>query len=106
MACLTKFGGHKRTTGQAGMATMYQCISRIRLGLQGISHLASLSSSRLGCDSRKFHSELVHWGYMAGIGIRIRFIWVMYSWGCGLVASRPQWRFGIYSQSGFRWQSI
>ena len=35
---------------------------------------------------------LVNWRYMAGIGIRIRFIWVMYSW-----ASRAQWRFGIFA---------
>ena len=55
----------------------------IRLGLQwkkleiedSISHLASLSSSIM-----RFRNYLVNWGYMAGIGIRIIFI---YSWGCG-----------------------
>ena len=53
-------GGHKRMTGEAGIAT----ISGIILGLQGklrtrdwLPCLASLSSSRLGCDSRRFHSE-------------------------------------------------
>ena len=30
-----------------------------------------------------FRNYLVNWGYMAGIGIRIRFIWVMYSWVSG-----------------------
>ena len=30
-----------------------------------------------------FRNYLVNWGCMAGIGIRIRFICVMYSWGCG-----------------------
>ena len=30
-----------------------------------------------------FRKYLVNWGYMAGIGIRIRFIWVMYSWVSG-----------------------
>ena len=29
-----KFGGHKKTTGEAGIVTIYQCISGIRLGLQ------------------------------------------------------------------------
>ena len=38
---------------------------------------------------------LVNWGYMAGIGIRIRFIWVMSSCLADVVASRTQWRFGI-----------
>ena len=36
---------------------------------------------------------------MAGIAIRIKFIWVYNSWGCGLVASRAQWRFGIFSRA-------
>ena len=31
---------------------------------------------------------------MAGIGIRISLIWVMYA---GVVASRAQWRFGIFA---------
>ena len=31
---------------------------------------------------------------MAGIGIRIRFIWVIY---LGVVASREQWKFGIFA---------
>ena len=65
-----KIGGHKRTTGEAGIATTGEsplpvlawgvsAISRIRLGLHWklISHLASLSSSRQGCDSRRFRSE-------------------------------------------------
>ena len=30
-----------------------------------------------------FRNYLVNWGYIAGIGIMIRFILVMYSWGCG-----------------------
>ena len=30
-----------------------------------------------------FRNYLVNWGYMAGIGISIRFIWMMYSWGRG-----------------------
>ena len=38
-----------------------------------------------------FRNDLVTWGYMAGIGFRIRFLWVMYSWG------RAQWRFEIFS---------
>ena len=33
---------------------------------------------------------------MAGIGIRIRFIWVMY-YIAGVVASRAQWRFRIFA---------
>ena len=42
-----------------------------------ISHLAALSSSRLGCDSRMFHSETTCG--MAIIGIGIRFSWAMFS---------------------------
>ena len=36
---------------------------------------------------------------MAGIGIRIgiRFIWVMYSYLAEVVASRAQWKFGIFA---------
>ena len=34
---------------------------------------------------------------MAGIGIRIQFIWVMYSCLAGVVASSAQWRFGIFA---------
>ena len=34
---------------------------------------------------------------MAGIGIRIRFIWVLYSYLAGVVASKAQWRFGIFT---------
>ena len=34
---------------------------------------------------------------MAGIGIRIRFIWVMYSCLAGVVASRARWRFGTFA---------
>ena len=44
-----------------------------------------------------FRNYLVNWGYMAGIGIRIRFIRVIYSCLAGVVASSAQWRFGIFS---------
>ena len=37
------------------------------------------------------------WGYMTSIGIRIIFIWVMYICIAGLVASRAQWRYGIFT---------
>ena len=34
---------------------------------------------------------------MAGIGIKIRFIWVMYNCLAGVVESRAQWKFGIFA---------
>ena len=77
-----KIGGHKR-----GWNRHYQCISGIRLELQW--KLRTLDkpfrSSRLGSDSRRFHSEttqLIGW-YMARIGIRIGFNGVLRSWDCG-----------------------
>ena len=43
-----------------------------------------------------FRNYLVNWGYMAGIGIGIRFIWVMYIAGW-LVGLSVMWRFGIFA---------
>ena len=63
-----------------------------------ISHLASLSSSGLGCDSRRFHIRNY---YMAGIGLGLDLSGLCIA---GVVASRVQWRFGIFAL-GFRWQS-
>ena len=34
---------------------------------------------------------------MAGIGIRTRFIWLMYSCLAGIVASRARWRPGTFT---------
>ena len=42
---------------------------------------------------------------MVGIGIRIIFIWAMTYVGiAGVVASRVEWRFGIFAVD-FRWKS-
>ena len=64
-----EIGGQKRTTGDAGIATngvslgcslsLWHSIA-ITLEIEdSISHLASLSSSRLGCDSRRFIQKLL-----------------------------------------------
>ena len=43
-----------------------------------------------------FQNYLVNWRYMAGIGIRIWFDLAAYI--AGVVASRAQWRFGIFAE--------
>ena len=48
--------GRKRTTGGAGIGTTGVFRELVEI-VDSISHLASLSSSRLGCDSPRFHSE-------------------------------------------------
>ena len=81
----------------------YRCISGIRLGLQWKWRTLDKLFCFLvlkPCDSGvrfaevSFRNYLVTWGYMAGIGIRIIFIWVIYSW---VVASKVQWMFGIFA---------
>ena len=56
-----RLGEHKRTTEEAGIVTtgVFRELDWDYRGNWGlsISHLVSLSSSRLGCDSRRFHSE-------------------------------------------------
>ena len=52
------------------------------------------SGVRFAEDS--FRNYIVDWWYMAGIGIRIRFIWVVYSIA-GVVASRAQWKCGTFA---------
>ena len=56
-----KNSGDKRPTGKAAIVTTsgFRELDWDYSGNRGlsISHLASLSSSRLGCDSRRFHSE-------------------------------------------------
>ena len=67
-----------------------QCISGIRLGLEWNLRTLDkpfgflvLKPSGVRFAEVSFRNHLVNWGYMAGIRIRIRFILVMYSWGCG-----------------------
>ena len=81
---------HKLMTGEAGIITNYQCISGIRLGLQWKLRTRDkpfgflvIKPSGVRFAKVSFRNYLVTWGHMAGIGIRIRFIRVMYSRGCG-----------------------
>ena len=64
--------------------------SGIRLGLQWKLRTLDkpfdffvLKPSGVRFAEVSFRNYLVNWGYMAGFGIRIIFIWVRYSWGCG-----------------------
>ena len=68
----------------------YQCISGIILGLpwklRNLDKLFGflvLKPSVVRFAEVSFRNCLVNWGYKARIGIRIRFILVMYSWGRG-----------------------
>ena len=80
------------------------CISGIKLGLEWKLRTLDkpfgflvLKPSGVRFAEVSFRNYLVNWGYMAGIGITIRFIWVVYSCLAGVVASRAQWRFGIFA---------
>ena len=86
----------------------YRCISGIRLGsrwklrtLDKPFGFLVLKPSGVRFAEVSFRNHLVTWGHMAGIWIRIRFIWVVGIWLefglrlhlSGVVASRAQWRF-------------
>ena len=101
-----KFGGHKRTTGEAGIVTM--CILGIGFGLYRVKlrtldkpiGFLVLKPSGVRFAQVSFRNYLVNWGYMAGIGIRIRFIWVMHRLRLWIVGHSRGLEY-----SGFRWQS-
>ena len=85
----------------------YQCISLIRLGLQWKLRTLDkpfgflvLKPSGVRLAEVSFRNYLVNRGFMAGIEIRIIFIWVMYNWAIVRHSGGLE-----YSRSGFRWQS-
>ena len=77
----------------SGWNRHYQCISGIRLGLQWKLRTLDkpfgflvLKPSGVRFVEVSFRNYLVNWvgvQYTAAIGIRIRFVRVMYSWSCG-----------------------
>ena len=67
---LTKFREHKRTTGEAGMFGI-----RLQWKLRTLDKpfgFLVLKQSGVRFAEGSFRNNLVNWGYMAGIGIRIR----------------------------------
>ena len=94
--------GHKRTTGVAEIFTTsaFRDCDHLQWKLRTLDKpfgFLVLKPSGVRFAEVSFRNYLVTWGYVAGIGIMIRFIWAIYIGIAGAMASRAQWRFGIFA---------